>query len=341
MADSSTDSLDDTAGLSSKYRRPYVEDSSTVAPKLERGEAHEDHRHSSVPSRSTSRFESHRGKPRRSSIKSQSSSSSSYASKTVSFESDLDFDTRKHPRSAKETFPRHGSRSKDRTKSSQGGSGRTGQDPSQPESPKLRSPMNDRSRLSRDLFEGVGRSPKSSSGLRGVPRMRSAFAGMPFDQCNQFGPHASREARPDIDLPPPSPDDDIHAFEPAKSDRGPHFNSSPGAFSQGGRDDRSRHKEYRGSSSYSTSTSAYTAFTPASPNPYYTPQTSPSFFDGGMPRKMGFRKARSMKKAQSMFYNPIPITEEMEMLPDGEGLDSPVLRISKFCSHDDSCRSIG
>jgi hypothetical protein len=86
----------------------------------------------------------------------------------------------------------------------------------------------------------------------------------------------------------------------------------------------------RSSSSFSTGTTSFTAFTPTSANPYYTPQTSPSLFEDGIFERINLRKRRADRKkhGKEQMYEPTPITEEIFSVMDEE-MD-PILFIDKL-----------
>ncbi|KAH8176089.1 hypothetical protein LIA77_04507 [Sarocladium implicatum] len=177
-------------------------------------------------------------------------------------------------------------------------------------------------------------------------RHRSAFAGMPFQRRNHFGPPSFRGEYSGGNATPSSSEDNENLNELRRDHSPPKFSASLGAFSRRAQQNISSGRAYRRESlspgkefntrhrqidpdqlytedavrsstarrdhdsSQSPPMSTYTTFVPASPNPYYTPQTSPSLFEEGFLQRMGFREARSRKKKGRMLYNPEPITEE-------------------------------
>jgi hypothetical protein len=226
----------------SKYRQPFIEDSSTITPDPDtttRKEALCTQRESSqMPGKEP---------PRRSSLRSEGSSGHSSSSKTVSF----DFDTIDHPvveqRGGKGSQapilntgkPKRESLSRKTPTPCSSTSDQVGNE-------NLKSPGKGRARRQRSSsnYSDAARTPSAVPHIGGTSRVRSAFAGMLFGQRNQFGPPPSREGAPDVDPPSLAQMDGLHIFESENETTAPRFNSSPGAFSRRAMHSQAQHPEY-------------------------------------------------------------------------------------------------
>lgn len=305
------------------YKRPFVEDSSSVTHGIAEDAGQEnDHDHGrGLKPVDVLSEESVKEYARRSSRGSEDASRYSPSNKSVSF--DLD------------NF--HGGSDHDSERDIRTRGGTEFASATCHQVPRMRSNrQRDRSREARPSLDRESNVPRShtQSGSKGAPMARSAFAGMHFAPRNRFGPPTA---------PAPLSQSPSHAHSSCTlNDETDHTSMPDHRASRSaqscsenfdGRSPEGKEKprgtRARSSSSFSTGTTTFTAFTPTSPNPYYTPQTSPSLFEDGIFERINLRKRRADRKkhGKGQMYEPTPITEEILSVMDEE-MD-PILLIGK------------
>ena len=343
-------------GPSSKYRHPYVEDIASMARENDRTKCHI----SSPSSNEAPMFRSEHSEK-------SSTISQLGLGQTCSYESQSDSSDaaclHEYLDGSVDLLP-GSSRARTATRGKGHREPAAGHIRVEPHS--LRSPVKNLQKLTRSTqskkARGGDQDPASSG--ESATRHRSAFAGMHFRRRNQFGPPAFRGDSVDFNVASFSAGDGSATKEPTKHQPPFKLNTSPGAFSRGSRQDPVLGSSYHqrktppdtdalpghdphgfkspyadddarsghGHGSFqSPPTSTYTTFIPASPNPYYTPQTSPSLFEEGIFERMGFYEARMDKNRAKMLYNPEPVTEEVPSVQDERV--SPILLIGLQAPH--------